>query len=798
VRLSGWLNGVLVGVLLVLAATAEAQPLGSFTWQLQPHCNRVTVTVTQNGGIYTLDGADDQCGAAQAAPLVGVAAPNPDGTIGFGLNIVSPSGQPIPVQARISISTLSGTWSDNAGNGGAFAFGANAGGSPRPLPGAPGDIAGVTAGTGLTGGGTAGDVTLAVNLGEVQSRVMTACPPGQALRSIAQDGTAVCESISGTAGGDITSVTAGAGLTGGGSSGAVSLAVEFGGSGGQFLAARADHTHTVAGNQSTAVGLAALANNTASFNTALGATALLNTTTGFANTAVGAGTLAANTTGTDNTAVGRVALNVATASGNTAVGSLALGANTTGATNAAVGAESLRLTTTGANNVGVGRGAGRDNVTGSRNTLLGTRADVAAGDLVNAIAIGADALVGRNDSIVLGSVAGVNGAAADVNVGIGTITPFSALSIARNGTADLRFEGFGAVSGGSILGHSSDGTRAAPAPAATARDLLSINGDARGTFNSAGGPPVRIVLASAEGYAAGGRGSRIRFETTPIGSATRNMSMVIDHNGNVGVGTIAPAARLDVVGGLGTEIQLTAASFTPDIVGRRSNGTLATPTAVTAGSALLSLRGDGHTGSGFEESASIVLRANEAWTPTATGSTIEFITAANGTTSRQTRLFIDDDGQVGIGTSIPRATLEVAGTLRVETLGAAGTTALCRNFVNQIATCSSSLRYKRDVEAFDGGLEMLGRLRPISFTWKAGGMRDVGFGAEDVAAIDPRLAVFNQAGEVEGVKYDRLTTVLVNAVKELEALVRTLREEKGELERRLTTIEGHVAERMKK
>ena len=316
---------------------------------------------------------------------------------------------------------------------------------------------------------------------------------------------------------------------------------------------------------------------------------------------------------------------------------------------------------------------------------------------MNGTAIGANARVDRSNALVLGSVGGVSGATDDVNVGIGTTTPFSALSIERNGTADLRFEGFGAVSGGSILGHSSDGTRAAPAPAATARDLLSISGDARGTFNSAGGPPVRMVLASAEGYAAGGRGSRIRFETTPIGSATRNTSMLIDHNGNVGIGTTTPGARLDVVGGLGTEIQLTAASFTPDIVGRRSNGTTTAPTAVTAGGALLSLRGDGYTGSGFEESASIVLRANEAWTPTATGSTIEFTTAANGTTSRQTRLFIDHDGQVGIGTSIPRATLEVAGIVRVETLGAAGTTALCRNFVNQIATCSSSLRYKRDV-----------------------------------------------------------------------------------------------------
>ena len=148
------------GVMVMAGVSeGEAQPLGSFSWQLQPYCNRVTVNVRQDGSVYTLDGTDDLCGAAQKAPLVGLAAPNPDGSIGFGLNIVSPTGQSIPVQARISIATLSGTWSDAAGNTGAFAFGANTGGSPRPnTPGHRWRHHGRGGGTGLTGGGTAGDV----------------------------------------------------------------------------------------------------------------------------------------------------------------------------------------------------------------------------------------------------------------------------------------------------------------------------------------------------------------------------------------------------------------------------------------------------------------------------------------------------------------------------------------------------------------------------------------------------------------------------------------------------------------
>ncbi len=121
--------------LLLLPSVAAAQPIGTFSWQLQPFCNRVTVNVTQNGGIYTADGYDDQCGAPQRAPLVGLGTPNPDGTIGFGLHVVTvPGGRGVQIDARITLAALGGSWSDSAGNSGTFAFNANTGGSPRPAP----------------------------------------------------------------------------------------------------------------------------------------------------------------------------------------------------------------------------------------------------------------------------------------------------------------------------------------------------------------------------------------------------------------------------------------------------------------------------------------------------------------------------------------------------------------------------------------------------------------------------------------------------------------------------------------
>jgi hypothetical protein len=121
-----------------LASDAAAQPLGTFRWQLQPFCNVVTMAVTQSGAVYRLEGTDDQCGnAADAASVTGTAFPNADGTIGFGLNIVTtPGGRPLHVDAEITLAAFSGTWRDSAGATGTFAFtpGAGTGGRARPLP----------------------------------------------------------------------------------------------------------------------------------------------------------------------------------------------------------------------------------------------------------------------------------------------------------------------------------------------------------------------------------------------------------------------------------------------------------------------------------------------------------------------------------------------------------------------------------------------------------------------------------------------------------------------------------------
>lgn len=365
---------VVLTLFLVLAAAwgrADAQSIGTFNWRLSPFCNQVTLTVTQNGAIYTLDGYDDLCGATQRAPLNGLGVLNPDGSIGFGLHIVAPSGKPVHVDARITIAGgLSGTWSDSTGNSGAFVLNGAPAGIPRPPAAAAGsgDITGVAAGAGLSGGGASGDVTLAVNPMLVQSRVSGTCPAGQALQSVNENGTVVCQTV-----GDITAVIAGTGLTGGNTSGAATLDVAFAGPGAATTSARSDHTHDNPVRANLAVGSGALASlGFADSNVAVGTNAASALVTGSLNTVVGVSALSSSAQGGGNTAIGNLAL-FGTLGGfnNTAIGTWAMTENQTGSYNSALGSQALRYVTTGVNNIGVGYNAGNGLTTGSHNIYLG-------------------------------------------------------------------------------------------------------------------------------------------------------------------------------------------------------------------------------------------------------------------------------------------------------------------------------------------------------------------------------------------------------------------------------------------
>jgi hypothetical protein len=159
--------------------------------------------------------------------------------------------------------------------------------------------------------------------------------------------------------------------------------------------------------------------------------------------------------------------------------------------------------------------------------------------------------------------------------------------------------------------------------------------------------------------------------------------------------------------------------------------------------------------------------------------------AVDSTTGGDATLFFSQyDGAV----FQDRLVINSGGRVEVRTLGVSGAIALCRNASNEVASCSSSIRYKTAVRDFSGGIDLLTKLRPVFFEWIDSGMPDVGLVAEEVAEVEPLLATYSAEGEVEGVKYDRIGVLLVNVIREQQAQIeaqdesiRGLREELSNL-----------------
>ena len=373
------------------------------------------------------------------------------------------------------------------------------------------------------------------------------------------------------------------------------------GSSNSFFGNGAGFSNTT-GNENSFFGQnAGVSNTTSSFNSFFGRNAGKSNTTGSQNSFFGTDAGFLNTDGSLNSFFGRNA------------GS----ANNNGQENAFFGNGAGQTNTTGDKNAFFGNGAGFTNSTGSSNTMIGNSANLVSGNFTNAAAIGANALVGQSNSMVLGSIAGINGAISDTRVGIGTTQPSERLTI-------------------------------------------------KTATNSYG---------------------------------------VIHTDGAITVGSYVGGTGSQPVGG---------------------------------------------------------------WLGTKTNHPLNF--------------FVGNGGAA--------MTLETSGFLSLNNVDAGGSLHLCLGNDNHISFCSSSLRYKTNVQAFLGGLDIVNRLRPITFDWKVSGVSDLGFGAEEVAQIEPLLTFRNPKGEIEGVKYSQLNAVLVNAIKEQQAQIEQQRREIETIRQRQQELEA--------
>ena len=293
-----------------------------------------------------------------------------------------------------------------------------------------------------------------------------------------------------------------------------------------FFGTNAGFTST--GNSNSFFGSSAGRNNNGGFNNSFfgkeagfnnsGANnAFFGVTAGFSNGSndnsfFGASAGQSNTTGASNSFFGRNAgLVSATGNGNSFFGKGAGLNNDTGGNNAFVGLDAGANNTTGGFNAFLGTSAGISNDIGSNNTVIG--ADVAASNLSNATAIGYRAAVSQSNSLVLGSIAGVNGAASDTKVGIGTAAPSERLTVKTptgrygvihtDGTITLGSFVGGAANGGYIGTKSNHPlhffTNNGPAAVTleTTGFLRLNNVDAGGSLNLCLGPSNHISFCSS-------------------------------------------------------------------------------------------------------------------------------------------------------------------------------------------------------------------------------------------------------------------------------------------------------------
>ncbi|NNM83827.1 DUF5011 domain-containing protein, partial [Candidatus Parcubacteria bacterium] len=335
------------------------------------------------------------------------------------------------------------------------------------------------------------------------------------------------------------------------------------------------------GNYNTALGYYALSGNTSGGNnSAFGAQALTGNKTGSANAAFGHSALYSNTSGTDNTAFGYNTLyNNITGYDNTMLGDIEnTGGNniTTGYNNIALGFNAgLGTTTSSSNFLNIGNTFFGSLVATSTSTSLPTNFANASFAVATSSTLGSDTFAVQNSSTNNHVASFYSNAGSSLltvldngNVGIGTTSPATTLSVAGSGL----FSG-GATLGGNVNVSGLGSTISVPrtvgiTPFAANNAARFTFGDADNTIqNEYGGRMQWVSYWGAEihgnnegvhTFTTGGKNDAALSVFGPSGNtapilqllnnAGTSTDLTVTGGGNLGVGTTSPATLLEVGG----------------------------------------------------------------------------------------------------------------------------------------------------------------------------------------------------------------------------------------------------------
>ncbi len=463
------------------------------------------------------------------------------------------------------------------------------------------------------------------------------------------------------------------------------------------------------GEENAAYGAYSLRSNTSGdYNAGVGNRALNSNTIGNRNTAVGYQSSTGNREASDNSSLGYRALrNNGYSEKNVAIGAEALTAHffnnsftVYNGENVAVGYRSLfsnnpTTSTNGVQNTALGALSGSMNVVGNQNTFIGYNADAVASNLVNATAIGANALVGTSNSVILGN---------NANVGVGTSTPSAKMEIQQNSGVSPQLllhqtsTGFGqlrmtntvankyfahtfspnatdAFSGYNIYYHNG----------ASGSNILSVYGDGKVAINPSAASTHNFDVFGTSmfrdtinlPYGAVAAGNVLTSDASgnatwqPAGGADLDWSIspgvVSNTLDNIGIGTSNPLGKLHVrtadnaVGGTMIQTASSTGNEEPYLYLVKSRGSSAVPAAVGDGDRIGGVSFNGYDGTDFQDGALIYSNTDGAWNAGNRGAKLHFATTKNGTTSMTDMMTIGNDG-VGIGWNDPVWPLQVETT----------------------------------------------------------------------------------------------------------------------------------------
>ena len=126
-------------------------------------------------------------------------------------------------------------------------------------------------------------------------------------------------------------------------------------------------------------------------------------------------------------------------------------------------------------------------------------------------------------------------------------------------------------------------------------------------------------------------------------------------------------------------------------------------------------------------------------------------------------------GGGGSGDGFPfSGSADITGSLNVT-----GSTSITGSLNATSITETSARKFKENINAITSS-DIVYNLRPVTFDWKKDGSHDIGLIAEEVSEHMSELVSKDQDGNIEGVKYTKLTSLLIKAVQDQQQTINEL------------------------